>query len=195
VSRVYAPAIYPFPDPVLIRQHCLDPTLVKAYAADFCGTATLRLEHEKGWRAPGMTADGCLEIAATALALTLFAGAKVLQPSVPAQAKVVVYRTNLARARGGVNVLHSEPKVFIDDVQVGKMPRASVKRGSVLEFSMAPGTHHIYSDEKSRGASFEAIAGQIYYVRITLLAGGFTARRGGTRGHRAGKYESREAAK
>ena len=98
MSRVYAPAIYPFPDPVLIRQHCLDPTLVKAYAADFCGTATLRLEHEKGWRAPGMTADGCLEIAATALALTLFAGAKVQQPSVPAQAKVVVYRTNLAGA-------------------------------------------------------------------------------------------------
>ena len=27
---------------VLIRQHNLDPTLVKAYAADFCGTATLR---------------------------------------------------------------------------------------------------------------------------------------------------------
>jgi hypothetical protein len=26
---------------VLIRQHRLDPTLVKAYAADFCGTATL----------------------------------------------------------------------------------------------------------------------------------------------------------
>ena len=26
---------------VLIRQHNLDPTLVKAYAADFCGTATL----------------------------------------------------------------------------------------------------------------------------------------------------------
>ena len=26
---------------VLIRQHKLDPTLVKAYAADFCGTATL----------------------------------------------------------------------------------------------------------------------------------------------------------
>jgi hypothetical protein len=25
----------------LIRQHNLDPTLVKAYAADFCGTATL----------------------------------------------------------------------------------------------------------------------------------------------------------
>src|SRR6202795_1275874 len=27
---------------VLIRQHNLDPTLVKAYAADFCGTETLR---------------------------------------------------------------------------------------------------------------------------------------------------------
>ena len=27
---------------VLIRQHNLDPTLVKAYATDFCGTATLR---------------------------------------------------------------------------------------------------------------------------------------------------------
>jgi hypothetical protein len=27
---------------LLIRQHDLDPTLVKAYAADFCGTATLR---------------------------------------------------------------------------------------------------------------------------------------------------------
>jgi hypothetical protein len=26
---------------VLIRQHNLDPTLVKAYAADFCGTETL----------------------------------------------------------------------------------------------------------------------------------------------------------
>jgi hypothetical protein len=26
----------------LIRQHNLDPTLVKAYAADFCGTATLK---------------------------------------------------------------------------------------------------------------------------------------------------------
>jgi hypothetical protein len=25
----------------LIRNHKLDPTLVKAYAADFCGTATL----------------------------------------------------------------------------------------------------------------------------------------------------------
>jgi hypothetical protein len=27
---------------LLIRQHDLDPTLVKAYAADFCGTAALR---------------------------------------------------------------------------------------------------------------------------------------------------------
>jgi hypothetical protein len=27
---------------LLIRQHNLDPTLVKAYAADFCGTETLR---------------------------------------------------------------------------------------------------------------------------------------------------------
>jgi hypothetical protein len=27
---------------LLIRQHDLDPTLVKAYAADFCGTATLK---------------------------------------------------------------------------------------------------------------------------------------------------------
>jgi hypothetical protein len=26
---------------ILIRQHNLDPTLVKSYAADFCGTATL----------------------------------------------------------------------------------------------------------------------------------------------------------
>jgi hypothetical protein len=26
---------------LLIRQYNLDPTLVKAYAADFCGTATL----------------------------------------------------------------------------------------------------------------------------------------------------------
>ena len=136
-------------------------------------------------------------IAVTALAFTLFAtGAKAQEPPAPSQAKVVVYRTNLAGTRGGVNVLHSEPKVFIDDVQVGKMPRASVKRGSVLEFSVAPGTHRIYSDEKSRGASIEAIAGQIYYVRITLLVGSFTAR-----GEpelvdaEQGKYESREAAK
>jgi hypothetical protein len=27
---------------LLIRQHDLDPTLVKAYAADFCGTTTLK---------------------------------------------------------------------------------------------------------------------------------------------------------
>jgi hypothetical protein len=27
---------------LLIRQHPLDPSLVKAYAADYCGTATLR---------------------------------------------------------------------------------------------------------------------------------------------------------
>jgi hypothetical protein len=27
---------------LLIRQHNLDPTLVKAYAADFCGTAALK---------------------------------------------------------------------------------------------------------------------------------------------------------
>jgi hypothetical protein len=26
----------------LIRQHNLDPTLVKAYAADFCGTQTIK---------------------------------------------------------------------------------------------------------------------------------------------------------
>jgi hypothetical protein len=136
-------------------------------------------------------------ITVTALALTLFAtGAKAQEPSVQAQAKVVVYRTNLAGVRGGVNVLHSEPKVFIDDVQVGKMPRASVKRGSVLEFSVAPGTHHIYSDEKSRGASFEAIAGQIYYVRITLLVGSFTAHgEAELVDAEQRKYESREAAK
>jgi hypothetical protein len=136
-------------------------------------------------------------IAVTAIALTLFStGAKAQEPPAPAQAKVVVYRTNLAGARGGVNVLHSEPKVFIDDVQVGKMPRASVKRGSVLEFSVAPGTHRIYSDEKSRGASFEAIAGQIYYVRITLLVGSFTAHgEAELVDPEQGKYESREAAK
>ena len=36
VSRVWRPTL------LLIRQHNLDPTLVKAYAADFCGTASLK---------------------------------------------------------------------------------------------------------------------------------------------------------
>jgi hypothetical protein len=31
-----------FEQPVLIRQHSLDPMQVKAYAADFCGTPILK---------------------------------------------------------------------------------------------------------------------------------------------------------
>jgi len=137
-----------------------------------------------------------MKILIVAFALTLFAtGIQAQDAPVPTQAKVVFYRTNLAGARGGMNVLHSEPKVFVDDVQVGKMPRASLKQGSVLEVSVAPGTHHIYSDEKSRGSSFEAVAGQTYYIRITLLVGSFTAHGAAelVEGEQ-GKYESRQAA-
>jgi hypothetical protein len=61
-----------------------------------------------------------------------------------------------------------KPSVFVDSTNVGRM-----RNGDSIKFSVAPGTHAVYSNDKSTGLSLEAKPGQTYYVRIDIQAGAF----------------------
>jgi Protein of unknown function (DUF2846) len=61
-----------------------------------------------------------------------------------------------------------KPSVFVDSTNVGRM-----RNGDNIKFSVAPGTHAVYSNDKSTGLSLEAKPGQTYYVRIDIQVGAF----------------------
>jgi len=61
-----------------------------------------------------------------------------------------------------------KPSVFVDGTNVGRM-----RNGDNIKFSVAPGTHAVYSNDKSTGLSLEAKPGQTYYVRIDIQVGAF----------------------
>jgi hypothetical protein len=61
-----------------------------------------------------------------------------------------------------------KPSVFVDSANVGRM-----HNGDSIKFSVAPGTHAVYSNDKSTGLSLEAKPGQTYYVRIDIQVGAF----------------------
>jgi hypothetical protein len=61
-----------------------------------------------------------------------------------------------------------KPSVFVDSTNVGRM-----RNGDSIKFSVAPGTHAVYSNDKSTGLSLEAKPGQTYYVRIDIQVGAF----------------------
>lgn len=61
-----------------------------------------------------------------------------------------------------------KPSVFVDSTDVGRM-----HNGDSIKFSIAPGTHAVYSNDKSTGLSLEAKPGQTYYVRIDIQVGAF----------------------
>jgi hypothetical protein len=83
-----------------------------------------------------------------------------------------------------------KPSVFVDDARVGRM-----HNGDSIKISVAPGTHEVYSNDKSTGLSLEAKAGQTYYVRIDIQVGAFKGHGGVTlMDPQQGKYEIKAAA-
>ena len=61
-----------------------------------------------------------------------------------------------------------KPSVFVDSTNVGRM-----RNGDSIKLSVAPGTHAVYSNDKSTGLSLDAKPGQTYYVRIDIQVGAF----------------------
>jgi hypothetical protein len=80
--------------------------------------------------------------------------------------------------------------VFVDDARVGRM-----HNGDSIKISVAPGTHEVYSNDKSTGLSLQAKPGETYYVRIDIQVGAFKGHGGVTlMDPQQGKYEIKAAA-
>jgi Protein of unknown function (DUF2846) len=59
-----------------------------------------------------------------------------------------------------------KPAVFVDGMRVGQL-----HNGDCLKISVVPGSHEVYSTDKSTGVELTAKAGEIYYVRVDIQTG------------------------
>ena len=59
-----------------------------------------------------------------------------------------------------------KPSVFVDEIKAGSM-----HNGSSVKVSVPPGSHRIYSTDKSTGLDLNAKPGETYYVRIDIQTG------------------------
>ncbi len=83
-----------------------------------------------------------------------------------------------------------KPSVFVDDARVGNL-----HNGDSIKFSVTPGSHRIYSTDKSTGMDLNAKAGETYYVRIDIQVGFWKGHGGVTLvDPQQGKYEVGQAA-
>jgi hypothetical protein len=78
-----------------------------------------------------------------------------------------------------------KPSIFVDDTRVGSM-----HNGDSVKIPVTPGTHRIYSTDKSTGLDLTAKIGETYYVRIDILTGFWKGHGGVTLvDPQQGKYE------
>jgi hypothetical protein len=83
-----------------------------------------------------------------------------------------------------------KPSVFVDGTNVGSM-----HNGDSVKISVTPGSHRIYSTDKSTGLDLSAKPGETYYVRIDILAGFWKGHGGVTLvDPQQGKYEAAQTA-
>jgi Protein of unknown function (DUF2846) len=84
-----------------------------------------------------------------------------------------------------------KPSVFVDDAKIGQL-----HNGDNIKVSIAPGTHRVYSTDKSTGIELTAKPGQTYYVRVDIQTGFWKGHGGVTLvDPQEGKYETTQAAR
>jgi hypothetical protein len=63
-----------------------------------------------------------------------------------------------------------KPSVYVDDSTIGR-----IGNGENFKVKVAPGSHRIYSNDKSTGLQLDAKDGETYYIRVDMKTG-LTAR-------------------
>jgi hypothetical protein len=105
-------------------------------------------------------------------------------PSDQTQATIYFYRPH--RFQGAA----LKPSVFIDDARVGNL-----HNGDSIKIPLSPGSHRIYSTDKSTGLELDAKPGETYYVRVDIQVGFWKGHGGVTLvDPQEGKYEVAQAA-
>ena len=105
-------------------------------------------------------------------------------PSDQTQATIYFYRPH--RFQGAA----LKPSVFVDDVRVGNL-----HNGDSIKIPLTPGSHRIYSTDKSTGLELDAKPGETYYVRVDIQVGFWKGHGGVTLvDPQEGKYEVTQAA-
>jgi uncharacterized protein DUF2846 len=56
-------------------------------------------------------------------------------------------------------------------IYVGKVEITRLKNGEGVQVIVSPGSHRLYSNDKSTGVDLDAKAGQTYYVRVDMKRG------------------------
>jgi hypothetical protein len=105
------------------------------------------------------------------------------QPAAPAvsnqQATIYFYRPK--RFEGYA----LKPSVFVDETKAGNM-----HNGNSIKVSVTPGSHRVYSTDKSTGLDLDAKPGETYYIRIDIQTGFWKGHGGVTLvDPQQGKYE------
>ena len=114
------------------------------------------------------------------------------QPAVAAtppngdQAQAAIYFYRPRRFQGSA----LKPSVFVDDARVGNL-----HNGDSIKVPIAPGSHRIYSTDKSTGVQLDAKPGETYYVRVDIQLGFWKGHGGVTLvDPQEGRYEVGQAA-
>ncbi len=107
-------------------------------------------------------------------------------PAAPASEQATIYFYRPKRFEG----YGLKPSVFVDETKAGAM-----HNGSSVKVSVTPGSHRIYSTDKSTGLDLNAKPGETYYVRIDIQTGFWKGHGGVTLvDPQEGKYEVGELA-
>jgi Protein of unknown function (DUF2846) len=59
-----------------------------------------------------------------------------------------------------------KPFIYIGDIEITRL-----KNGEGVQVIVSPGSHRLYSNDKSTGVDLDAKAGQTYYVRMDMKRG------------------------
>jgi hypothetical protein len=102
-------------------------------------------------------------------------------PAAPASEQATIYFYRPKRFEG----YGLKPSVFVDETKAGAM-----HNGGSVKVSVTPGSHRIYSTDKSTGLELDAKPGETYYVRIDIQTGFWKGHGGVTLvDPQEGKYE------
>jgi hypothetical protein len=59
-----------------------------------------------------------------------------------------------------------KPSVYVDDIDVARL-----HNGDAVQVNLSPGSHKVYSNDKSTGVELDAKAGQTYFLRVDIAMG------------------------
>lgn len=59
-----------------------------------------------------------------------------------------------------------KPSIYVGETEITRM-----KNGESVQVIVSPGSHRLYSNDKSTGIALDARAGQTYYVRVEMKRG------------------------